>query len=146
MGVRGYRTKRSTGGEGSEGQYAPACTLSGNASAQAMPPPKVPSTLLSAAPTHLGFLPPPGSLLGCPPAQPASTLSSFGLPQAPTTVNSLAAGCSQALRKSQMTQGGDWGPPAHFQFSRVPPCATLIPRHLPALYLFLPPKRHPLFP
>lgn len=86
VGVR-ISHKEKHGGEGGAGQDAPACTLSGHASAQAMPPPKVP-----AAPTHLGFPPPPGSLLGCPPAQPASTLSSFGLPRAPTTVNSLGCG------------------------------------------------------
>ncbi|XP_016001276.2 protein diaphanous homolog 1 [Rousettus aegyptiacus] len=86
VGVR-ISHKEKHGGEGGAGQDAPTCTLSGHASAQAMPPPKVP-----AAPTHLGFPPPPGSLLGCPPAQPASTLSSFGLPRAPTTVNSLGCG------------------------------------------------------
>lgn len=43
-----------------------------------------------------------------------------------------------------MTKGGDWGPPALSQFSSDPPCATLIPRHLPTSYLFPPPKRRPL--
>lgn len=113
--ARGYGMKRGAEGRGEDLRdiIPPALYIFWATPVSGLRPwPDAPSTLLSATPTHLGFKPPPRSLLGFPPHQPVSTLSSVAPPGAPSTVNCLDWGrgeCSQLLMKVPITTGGDWG-------------------------------------
>ena len=107
------------------------------------PLPKAPFTLLSVVPAHPGFQPPPGSLLRCPPAQPVSTLSFFGPPQIPSTVNSLDCGVQPVTQEMSMTEGGDWGTPTLPQLPASPSVSPSPPNTSPSCSLCPHPWRWP---